>query len=245
MNIIDAVIILVLLAGAVVGLKRGFTKQLLSFLGIFLVVVIAFLLKNPLSTFMYENLPFFKFGGLFKGVTVLNIALYEVLAFIILVSVLTIIMRLLIFASSIFEKILNFTIILGIPSKILGAVLGLIESFVWVFIVLYVVSLPVFNISFVNESKYKDKILKSTPILSGYVDKSIKVINEFTALKDKYENTPNANEFNKETLDLFLKYKVVTVDSVDLLIKKNKIGINGIDGVLNCYREKPIGACTH
>ena len=243
LSLIDAVIILVILSGAVFGFKRGFTKQVLSFLGIFLVVVLAFILKNPISIFLYEHLPFFKFGGILKGVTVLNIALYEIVALLIIMSLLTLILKVLVFASSIFEKLLNFTIILGIPSKILGAIVGVIEAFVWVFIILYILNLPVFHIPFVNESKLKDGILKNTPILSNFADDTLKVIEKFTSLKEKYESSPNANEFNKETLVLFLDYNIITIKSVDKLIEKDKLQIDGIEQVLTCYREHEAKEC--
>ncbi len=243
MNIIDAIIILMILLGAVIGFKRGFTKQVLSFLGVFLVVVLAFWLKNPVSIFMYEHLPFFKFGGVLKGVTVLNIALYEFIALLILVAILTVILKLLLFASSIFEKILNFTIILGIPSKILGAIIGALESFVWIFIVLYILSLPVFHIGVVEDSKMRPSILKNTPILSLFADETLKVVEEFTSLKEKYEQAPNANEFNKDTLDLFLGYNIITINSVDKLIEKNKLQIDGVEEVLECYRNHTAREC--
>ena len=236
LNIVDAIIILVILAGAVFGFKRGFTKQLLSFVGIFLVVILSFVLKNPISIFLYEHLPFFKFGGILKGVTVLNIALYEFIALLIIMSILTLILKLLVFASSIFETILKFTIILGIPSKILGAIVGMIESFVWVFIGLYILSLPMFHIDMVNSSHLKDGILKNTPILSNIAGDTVRVI-------EKFEKSPNANEFNKETLKLFLDYNIITVKSVDQLIAKNKLEIDGIENVLSCYREHSVKEC--
>lgn len=238
MNIIDAIIILFILLGAVIGFKRGFTKQLVSSLGFFLIVILAFYLKNPISVFLYEHLPFFKFAGVIKGVTVLNIAVYEFIAFFIVVSILTIIFKVLLFATSIFEKILKFTIILGIPSKILGAIVGIIENFVWVFIILYILNLPFFNIDLVRESKLTNGILKNTPILSGIVSDSVKVVDEFILLKEKYKNTSSTNEFNKETLDLFLKYDVVKVESIDYLVDKEKIKIKGIDEILNKYRNE-------
>ena len=84
MNIIDIGIILIIIMGGIVGFKRGFFNQLVSSIGFFVIVVLSFLLKNPLSVFLYEHLPFFKFGGIIKGVTVLNIFLYEIIAFIII-----------------------------------------------------------------------------------------------------------------------------------------------------------------
>ena len=92
MNIVDTIILLGLFLGAVTGFVRGFFKQTVIFLGTILVVVLAFLIKNPLSTIMYQNLPFFKFGGL----TALNILVYEVIAFIIAVTILTLILAIII-----------------------------------------------------------------------------------------------------------------------------------------------------
>lgn len=238
MNIVDIVILVIILCGAVVGFKRGFTKSLVCALGFIAIVVLAFFLKNPLSVLLYENLPFFKFGGILKGVTVLNIALYELLAFIIVLAVLAVALKILSLVSSLFEKILTMTIILGIPSKILGAVVGAIEGFVIVFIGLYVLSLPIINVSFIDESKYKNQILNNTPLLSNFSKKTVSVIEEFAGIKDKYkDNNKNAEEFNKEVLDLFLKYDVVKVESIDKLVEKEKLQINNIEEILMKYRE--------
>ena len=153
MNIIDAIIILIILMGAVVGFKNGVIRQMVSLVGFLLVIILAFMLKNPLSLWMYEHLPFFNFWGILKGVTVINILLYEVIAFLILVAVFSIILKLVLFAAKLIEKILEFTVILGIPSKILGAVVGAIEYFFLVFVVLYVVSLPFFDIKSLRDSR--------------------------------------------------------------------------------------------
>ena len=54
----------------------------------------------------------------------------------------------------------------------------------------------------------------------------------------KYEdNNKNAEEFNKEVLDLFLKYDVVKVSSIDKLVEKGKLQINNIEEILMKYRE--------
>lgn len=239
MNIVDLIIIIVILFGAVIGLKRGFTKSLVSAVGLIAIVIIAFLLKNPVSTVLYEHLPFFQFGGVIKGVTVLNIALYELLAFVIVLAVLGIVLKILMIATSIFERILTLTIILGIPSKILGAIIGALEWFILVFIGLYVLNMPVVNVKEINNSTLAPKILNNTPILSGVIKDTNAVINEFASIKDKYtDKNVDTNEFNKETLDLFLKYNVVSVDSVDKLIKDNKLKIDGIDEVLVKYRKE-------
>lgn len=239
MNIVDLIIMIAILFGAVIGFKRGFTKSLVSAVGVLAIVILAFLFKNPVSTILYEHLPFFQFGGIIKGVTVLNIALYELLAFVIVLAVLAVALKILTLATSIFEKILTFTIILGIPSKILGAIIGALEWFVLVFISLYILNMPMINVKELSSSTLVPKILNNTPILSGVIDDTNKVIAEFATIKDKYNDKEvNTNEFNKETLDLFLKYNVVTVNSVDKLVNDEKLKIEGIEEVLNKYRKE-------
>lgn len=237
MNIIDVIAILIILYCMAVGFKRGFTKQLISFLGFFIIVIFAFLLKNPISQVLYENLPFFSFGGLFKGITALNIILYEVIAFFIVVAILTFIFKILLFASSIFEKLLNMTIILGFPSKILGMITGAIEGFVWVFILLYIVSLPLFNFKEVNDSKLMSPILKNTPILSSFTKDFKDALDEFSDLKEEYKKDGKKQEFNYNTLNTLLKYKIITVESATKLNEKGKLKIENVDTLIDLYRK--------
>lgn len=235
MNFIDVIIILIILSGAVIGYKSGFTKQLISFVGFIIVIILSYLLKNYVSELLYTWFPFFNFGGVLKGVSVLNIILYEVIAFMIIFSLLMVVFKVVLFVSKVFETLLKFTIILGIPSKLLGAVVGMIEYSIIVFIGLYVLTLPIFNIEGMENSKFKDKILYKTPILSHYTKDGLKVFEELEVLKDKYKDGTNANEFNLESLDLLLKYKVVTPKSVHKLLDSKKLQIKNVDTVLNKY----------
>ena len=93
MNIVDIIILILLGMGALIGFKRGFTRQLVSLVGIFVILVLSFMLKNPISVFLYNNLPFFNFGGIFKDITVINILFYEIIAFLVIYFVLTIIFK--------------------------------------------------------------------------------------------------------------------------------------------------------
>lgn len=239
MNITDILIIIFILLGAFVGAKQGFTKALVSFLGIIIVVVLAYFLKNPVSEFLMSFCPFFNFGGIIKGVTVLNIAVYEVIAFIIVFFILMAILNALIFATGIFETILKFTIILGVPSTILGAIIGAIKNYVIVFFVLYLLSMPNFvDVDFVKNSTYREPILKNTPLLSNIAGTSLEVLDEFKGLADKYTDSTDTNSYNLETLDVFLKYKIVTVDTVKKLSDSGKIKIDGIETVLSKYEEE-------
>ena len=237
MNIVDVIIILIIISGLCLGFKRGLTKELVCFAKFALGIVIAFLFKNPLSKLMYEHLPFFEFVGLIKGVTALNILLYEFIAFLLVLGIVMVIFKILLLATTIFEKILNTTVILSLPSKILGMIIGGIHYYLIAFILLFVVSLPVFKFNDqLNDSKLKDTIIYKTPILSNLVDKTVNIIDEFNDLKEKYKTEKDVDKFNLETIDLFLKYNIITVDSIETLNSKDKLQIDNLESVLNKYR---------
>lgn len=237
MNIIDVIILLIIIIFALIGFKRGFLHSTVVFVGTILVVVLSFIFKNYISIILYENLPFFRLWGLFKNISVINILLYEVLAFIIVAIVLTILLKIIIVISKIIEKILKFTIILGIPSKIAGAVVGAIEGYVIAFAFIYILTLPIFNVKELEDSKYSNKMLTETPVLSNLIDDTIIMLDDFEVLKDEYSSNNNANEFNLKALDLFLKYDIISIESVDKLIEKDKLKIDNIENVLDNYRE--------
>lgn len=239
MSTIDLLIIIFILLGGLIGFKQGFTRSLVGLVGYFVVVVLAFVLKNPVSEFLMSFMPFFDFWGLVKGVSVLNIAVYEILAFLFVFSILLIALKVLSLTTSIFEKILSFTIILGIPSKILGAVLGAIKNYIIVFIVLYVLALPNFsNLDVVKNSKFQKPILENTPILNLFANKMMSVSSEFVSLSDEYKNTDSSNEFNLKTLNLFLKYDIVKASTVRKLVESDKLHINGALDVIKKYEEE-------
>lgn len=223
MSIVDIIILIFLGFGALIGFKRGFTRQLVSLVGIFVILILSFLLKNPISVFLYNHLPFFNFGGIFKDISVLNILVYEVIAFFIVFFVLTIVFKLLLGITKIFEKILNATIILGIPSKILGAILGVVQNYIYAFIIIYIFSLPVFNIDIISDSKVVNIILNKTPILNKICDETLDVFNEVIELKNEYKTTTNVGNFNQKTLNIMIDKGVITKENAQELIKKEKI----------------------
>ncbi len=238
MNIIDVLIILIIIGCTFMGFKRGFTKELVCFLGFFVVVILSFLLKDSLANLMYQYLPFFNFEGIFKGITSLNILLYEVIAFFIILSVLIIVLRIVLFVTSVFEKLLKLTIILGLPSKLLGSFVGFIQGLVWSFIICYIISLPILNNQDINNSNFRKYILNKTPIFKTFTSETVNLMDEISTLKDEYQNNDEmtSDQFNLKTLDLMLKYKVISIGSVDKLQAKGKLNIKSIDTVLKKYR---------
>lgn len=225
MLIMDILILIFLALGAVWGFKSGVIKKTTDFVGTLVIVVLSFYLKNFLSVIMYENLPFFSFGGVIKGVEVINILLYEVLAFIIAFAFLFIILKILLTITGLIEKILKATIILSIPSKILGIFVGIIEMYVYVFITLVFLSLPVFNFTFVRESKIATFMLNNTPILSPMSEDIIGTYSEVYKLIDNKEDK-SSEEVNTEILKVLFDKKVITKESARKLVDMNKLHLS-------------------
>lgn len=225
MTLVDIIILILIVLGAIGGFKAGAIKKITDFIGTFIIIILAFYLKNYLSVIMYENLPFFDFGGLIKGIQVVNILFYEVLAFIIVFAFLLIVLRLLLMITGLIEKILKATIILSIPSKILGIFVGMIEMYVYVFIALVFLSLPVFNISYVKESKIANFMLNDTPILSSMAEDIVGTYSEVYELIDNKANKTN-EEVNTEILKVLLEREVITKKSARKLVDKNKLHLS-------------------
>ena len=221
MNILDAVIITILIVGILGGMSRGLIKQAVLLIGLVVCLIFAFSLRTPIATFMYEYLPFFKFGGLFSGVSIINILLYELIAFLIIFSLLYLILRILLKITGIIEKILDMTIILGFFSKIGGGIVGFIEAYILVFVFLFVCNQPFIRVTGLDSSKVGNFILDKTPVMSSAIEDTRKAINEVYTLTTKYKN--DKNKLNQETIKLFIKYDIITEENVQKLREKGKL----------------------
>ena len=221
MDILDAVLIILLILGIMGGFKRGFVKETVLLIGLVAVLVISYYLKNPVATFLYKHLPFFNFNGIFKGVSIINILLYEVIAFLVVFSVLYLVLRLLIKISGLIESLLKATIILGFFSKIAGGIVGFIESYIIIFIILFIANQPFIRISGIEESKVANFMLNNTFVLSSTVENTNKVIEEVYGLSKIYKD--DSKEFNNQAINLFIKYEIISEENVSYLREKGKI----------------------
>ena len=237
-NFFDVAIILMFLLFLVVGWKNGVIKELFSFLGIILVFILSFWLKGLVGNIFCTILPFFEFGGYIKGVVSLNILIYHTIAFILLFCLFLGLYRLILKASGFLQKIVNYTIILTIPSKILGAIVGLIEGWIIVFAMLVVLIVPFKDIKEYKDSNMVNKVLFNTPILSNTTKPFVKSISEIYDLTSKISMEElEMNDANLKSIDVMLKYKVVDKYTVKKLMDNDKLSdVKGLDNVLNKYK---------
>ena len=233
MNIVDIIIIIFILLMGIVGSKRGIFKELVFCIGTILVFYLAYKFKDPIGNFLLLQSPMFDFPNLFKGVVTLNILLYQLFAFVIVLGLLLIIFEIILSVTGLVEKLLRITIILGIPSKILGFIAGLIEGYVIAFVILFFLTQPAFSFETFMNSQYANKILTSSPVLTNITHDMVETIQEIYDLKDEKD----VNVLNKKTLDIMLDKEVVSYEVASELNNSNKIKFEGIEEVLNKYKK--------
>ena len=237
MNILDIVIALVLIMSAIIGFKRGAIKEVVSLAGIIIVFILAFSLKGVLGNVLCKWLPFFNFAGSLEGVTVLNILLYQLIAFLIIYSLLFSVYMIVVKISGIVQKLVHMTVILWLPSKLIGAVVAFITGYVMVFVVLLALLIPLKDTDIFKNSKFANYIVYDTPILASSSENISTSINEIYELgEDLSKGDISKNEANVKTMDILLKYKVVSAETARELVVLDKLdGISGLDKVIEKY----------
>ncbi len=233
MNIVDYIIIIFILVSGIVGARRGVFKQLVICLGTILVFYLAYKFKDPLGNFFLLKFPMFDFPNLFKGVITLNVLVYQLLAFVLVLAVLLVIFEVILSITGLFEKLLKITIILGIPSKILGFIGGLLEGYVIAFVILFFLTQPAFSFHYFMESKYANAILTSSPVLTNITGNTVDTFKSIYELKDEKDTTL----LNQKTLDIMLDKEIVNVETIEELYESNKFGFDGIENIINKYKK--------
>ena len=232
-NIFDIGIVLIFIMFLIVGIKRGVIKEAVSLLATILVFVLSFSLKGIIGNILCVLLPFFNLDGF----VTLNIFFYQLLAFIIVFCIMLGIYEVSLKVSKFLQKIVNLTIILWLPSKILGGVVSFLKGYLVLFIIFVFLMIPFGNVSLFRESKCINFMLYNTPVLSGYTKNFVEPVRDVIDLSNNVaKNKIGVNEANLEALDIMLKYKVVDKETIKSLQEVGKMdGVEDIDSVLNKY----------
>ena len=217
MNIIDVVIVLLIILSFINGYKRGVLKEVVMLCGTIVIYIVSFLLKDKLGLILCKILPFFNLDGLVS----LNILIYQLIAFFLIASFLFSIFGIVLKFTGVLQKLVNMTIILTIPSKILGGILGLVEGYIVIFALLIILSVPFKNIDIFKNSNLNNKIITSSPILSstlGNLDDLIIDIYDIKIDKDQ-----DKDKMNDKILDMYIDYNVISREDLDSIIKSGKL----------------------
>lgn len=237
MSIIDIGIILFILCFILIGAKQGLIKTGVSLVALVIIFVISYVFKEHIGNFLCKYLPFFNFSGNIKGLVSLNILIYQLAGFLIILAVLMGVYTIIMTLTGWIQKLVNMTILLKLPSSIGGGIIGLIEGYLVTFLILLIAMIPMQTMTLLKESKLADFILNKTPIVSESTSDLTKSASEIYSLVDQVTNKKiDINEANLKSIDIMIRYKVITPHTVEQLIVLDKLeDVVGLDHVLNRY----------
>lgn len=166
---LSILILVCLLLGFIVGFRRGFLLQVIHFLSMFASYIIAYLYYQPLAKQIYNYIPFMTIPEdvskfIFHNID-LEKAYYNVVAFAIIFFVSKIVLQIVI---SLFDVLSNVPILKYINS-LLGAILGVIEVYILLFIALYILAMVPHDTiqTKLKQSTLATTIVEKTPLLSS------------------------------------------------------------------------------
>ncbi len=223
-TVVDIILIVLLLLGVWAGMRKGLIKSLVSLIGLIAVIVISFALKTPIANFLIDKLPFFNFVGM-EGLTALNILVYNVIAFVVVFVVLYCVLNVILAITGFIDTILKFTVIWIIPSKIGGAIIGFVET--WLFLYLLCLVLSSFNLTapYMLDSKLNDIILNHTPLVNKVGGNITGAAKEIYELVERYndDESKTKENINQDILLLLNKYDIISIEKIEELIDTGKL----------------------
>ncbi|GAB3064891.1 CvpA family protein [Virgibacillus ainsalahensis] len=165
----DFFLIILLLFGFFMGLKRGFILQLFHLIGFIVAFIVAVMYYDKLAERLalwipYPELPDDSAWAEFLQALPLENAFYSAIAFAIIFFAVKIILQII---ASMLDFVASIPILKSV-NKILGAVLGVVEIYLLLFIILYILALtPLAGIqSWINDSSIALFIIEHTPYFS-------------------------------------------------------------------------------
>ncbi|MDV2581168.1 CvpA family protein [Alkalibacillus haloalkaliphilus] len=169
---LDIILLILLILGFLIGLKRGFILQLMHLAGFVVAFIVARLYYEDLAGLLELWIPNPNtadehfWGTLISGSGLVD-AFYNGVAFIIIFIIVKILMQVL---ANMLDFVSNIPILSSI-NNLLGSIFGLIEMYVIVFVVLFLLSLVSVDFvqDFIQDSSIASFMIENTPLLSDLI----------------------------------------------------------------------------
>lgn len=244
MNWFDIILLLVLLAFGFEGFRKGLLREAIDIVGSIIVLYLSFILMNPLGNLFLKWFPIFSIKVMNVKLQSLSVLLYQIFAFVIISLILYGILKIILSVTGIFAKVVSLNGVLAFPTKIIGGLLGIVTGYIALFIILLVFSFPLSTtFKAYRESTVKDYIIDNKIFMTKSVRKVSDSINEVYTLISKMDRDKkrekNSSKYNAEVMNIMLKNKIISIDTVDDLVKKEKINSDKkLEKVLVKYRKE-------
>ncbi len=228
MNVVDIIILVCLGLGAFAGFRKGVIKSLVQLIGTVGIAVLAYYLKDFVAEFLIEKLPFLNFGGIFEGVSAMNVILYELVSFVVIYVVLYCVLNIIISISGLVEKLLKLTIVLAIPSKILGLIVGAIEGLAFAFLIVYCMFQVNLTTNYVKESTSGVVLLERMPLMGQIMAKTTLAMEDVNKLLNEFKDNDNRKELNVQVFSTLVHYNIIDKDEALKIIKDKNLDLENV-----------------
>ena len=222
MCIIDFISLAVIILFIVLGYKRGVIKTGIQFIGLLAVLVLSFAFKVYLANFLMKYLPFFDLAGSFKGITAINILIYNLLSFIFLFVIFYCLFSIILSLSDIVNKIVELAVVLEKPSKLLGAVVGLFEGVIIAFLMTFILFHVSFTQPLIGGSKFSIVLLERTPIIGTMAVPTTLVLEDINNIIVNAGENEQTEDLNFKVINTLIYHRYITRESAQELVDNNK-----------------------
>ena len=223
MNILDIGIIILFLLGIFYGTKKGFLNGAISLIGLIIIITIAFIFHSKIADVLLKGMPFLTFKGAYKGITSLNILFYEAIGFLLIFILLLSLLGIILKVTGVLQKIIDYSMVLTLPSKILGVLVGFVNSLIVVFLTLFILLNINSTSKYVHESKIASYIMKNTFVLSNVTSDYFKSTGEINDVIEGCKKQKDKEVCNVKVANTLIKYDIIKKEKVIDLIKSGKL----------------------
>lgn len=228
MKIIDIIALLFILLGGFIGYKRGAVKGLVQFICLLAISIVANQFKGYLTTILVKNLPYFNFAGRLVNLQSVNVFLYDAFSFLIIFIVLYCVLNILLTISGLLEILDKASFILELPSKVVGVILGILESIIFVFVAgVFFLEVPQTQTWIVGSSVVQP-IVERTPIVNVIFRYTIASSEKVELRIEQAQNEEDKQNANVDILSYCVGYKIVDASIIQEAIDNNKLPLPNV-----------------
>jgi len=220
--IISLIVILVFVSDVINGYKKGFLGTAIKLFKSVVALVFAYLFKGKLATYLSIHLPFFNLQGLFKGLDIVNVLIYELIAFVAIFAIVSLILKIIIDLFNIEERLFSLIVQLGIPNNLIGAIFGGLKSIIIIYFALsifFVVS----NFMKIDTGNSLGDYVVNMPILKNSFGGTLDSFDQISELAVEYENTQDKGVLNHDAIGILLENGIISEEQLNALIDAGKV----------------------
>lgn len=220
--IISLIVILVFVSDVINGYKKGFLGTAIKLFKSVVALLFAYLFKGKLATYLSIHLPFFNLQGLFKGLDIVNVLIYELIAFVAIFAIVSLILKIIIDLFNIEERLFSLIVQLGIPNNLIGAIFGGLKSIIIIYFALsifFVVS----NFMKIDTGNSLGDYVVNMPILKNSFGGTLDSFDQISELAVEYENTQDKGVLNHDAIGILLENGIISEEQLNALIDAGKV----------------------